>query len=664
MPTRQSADKSLMCGVSRDFARPRGQPSGMRRLARPFALLGLTLTCLAPAAPAQDPVVERVQPYPIDLPTDFQAAIQRGTRTENGRPGPNYWTNHAEYDLEIDVDPAAARLTGKGKLTYQNRSPDTLKQLVLHLYQNLMKADAQRTRTIVPTAGFELGKVEIAGQKPRHRVSDTRLYVTLPEPLEPGAKVAIDIEWAFDIPAAGTAPRMGHEDADVIYLGYWYPQFAVYDDVEGWVADRYRGNGEYYMGYADYRLSVDAPQGYIVRATGALQNPEEVLQPKAMAALERARSTREVVHVVDEEDLAKGTQTLAGSNGKLKWRFLAANVRDAAVSIGRTYLWDATHAVVERLPDGSARTCEIHAVYEADSGDWTRAAEYARTTIEFQSEAVHPYPWPHMTACEGIIGGGMEYPMMTICGGRRPRGVITHELTHMWFPMLLGSNEKRFAWQDEGFTTYWSSICTAATAGRSAGARGDVMSAAAQIARGGDVVSFRHGDSYVDDDFGFASYTKPAAMLAQLRGLIGDEAFVAGFRRYASDWAFKHPYPYDFFRTMSDVSGVDLEPYFRTWVFEQWRLDHAIAGVEADAEGTTVRIADKGRAQLACTVEAEFADGSTERKVVPTSHWRDHASATVVFGKQAVRVTLDPDIVTIDVDRKNNVWKAAAADGK
>ena len=653
-----------MCGGGRDFAPLRWQPRGMRRLARSLALLTLLVLHLTAAAAAQEPVVERVQPYPIDLTPAFEAAIARGTRTAQGRPGANHWTNYARYDLEIAVDPEAARVTGKGRVTCLNRSPDTLKQLVLHLYQNLMKADAQRTRTIVPTAGFELGDLSINGKKPRHRISDTRLYVTLPEPLEPGSSVALDIEWAFDIPAAGTAPRMGHEDADVIYLGYWYPQLAVYDDVEGWVADRYRGNGEYYMGYADYRLSVDVPQGYLVRATGTLQNAEEVLLPKAIAALEQARTSRDIVHVVDAEDLAKGTQTLASYNGRLMWRFAAENVRDAAVSIGRTYLWDATHAVVEARPDGTKRTCEIYAVYEADSGDWTRAAEYARAAIEFQSEAICPYPWPHMTACEGIIGGGMEYPMMTICGGRRPRSVITHELTHMWFPMLLGSNEKRFAWQDEGFTTYWSSLCMASSTGRSAGARGDVMSAAAQIARGGDVVSFRHGDSYVDDDFGFASYTKPAAMLAQLRGLIGDEAFTAGFRRYAADWAFKHPYPYDFFRTMSDVSGVDLEPYFRTWVFEQWQLDHAIAEVTSNPDGTTVRIVDKGRAQLACTIEAEFADGTTARQVVPTAHWRDHTTATVQFGAQAVRVVLDPDITTIDVDRKNNVWKAAAKDGK
>jgi hypothetical protein len=624
--------------------------------ARPFSSL-LLLVAAASSLPCQDPVVARVQPYPIDLPPEFEAAIAEGTRTRTGKPGEKYWTNRADYDLAIELDPVTARLTGKAKLTYHNRAPHEQKQLVLHLYQNLMKPDAERTRTVVPTDGFELGEVRIGGKVVRARPRDTRLTLNLPEPLPSGQSLTIEIDYAFTVPVAGTAPRMGHENQDVYYLGYWYPQFAVHDDVNGWVADRHRGNGEFYMGYGDYQIAITVPQGYVVRATGDLQNASEVLTEKAIAALQQAKTSTDVVHVVDADDLEKGTQTRTHESGKLTWRFSAKDVRDAAVSIGRTYLWDATHAVVERK-DGNERTCEIHAVYEKNSGDWVRAAEYARKTIEWMSEQVYPYPWPHMTACEGIIGGGMEYPMMTICGGRRPQGVITHELTHMWFPMLLGSNEKRYAWQDEGFTSYWSSLCSASIAGRRAGSRGDVMSAASQIASGGDVVSMRHGDGYVDDDFGFASYGKPAAVLAQLRGLIGDEKFVTGFRRYAADWAFKHPYPYDFFFTMSDVAMVDLESYFRTWLFETWALDHAIADVTVSDSETAVQVSDRGRAQHPCIVEATFEDGSKMRASIDMAHWENHRSATLKMPGKATSVVLDPDVNTIDVDRDNNSWKA------
>ncbi len=625
----------------------------------PFVLLSLL--------PAQDPAPSagRVVPYPIDLPDDFAAAIAKGTRSENGRPGAKYWTNTARYRIDAELDPAAARLVGKAELTYVNRSPDELEQLVLHAYQDLMKAGAPRTRTVVATPGFELGSVHLGERKLTARASDTRIFVRLPEALAPGKEVTLTVEWAFDVPKAGTAPRMGHEAENVYYLGYWYPQFAVYDDVEGWVADPHRGNGEFYMDYADYDLNITVPQGYLVRATGELQNATEVLLPKAIDALAKAAAEREVVHVVDEADHKAGTVTATSPSGKLTWKFRAENVRDAAVSIARTYLWDATHATVkDKHGPGKDGTCMIHAVYEPKSGDWVRAAQYARHTIEYMSAHVHAYPWPHMTACEGIIGGGMEYPMMTICGGRQPASVIAHELIHMWFPMLVGSNEKRFAWQDEGFTSFWTTLCRDDFQQRDSGPRRDVLGYAGTVARGGDVVCMRHADAYGEDDFGFASYSKPAAILHQLRGLLGDATFFAAFRRYAADWAFKHPYPYDFFRSFSDAAGQDLEPYFRTWFFEAWKLEHAIADVAASADATVVTVEDRGRALHPCVVEATFEGGKTERQTVPVATWSSGRRAQLRFAGNATKVVIDPDTTSLDCNRKNNQWTAPAPAAK
>ncbi|MEZ6037535.1 MAG: M1 family metallopeptidase [Planctomycetota bacterium] len=620
------------------------------------------LPLLATFATAQSaaPEARRVVPYPIDLPDGFVRAIENGTRTTTGRPGPKHWTNYAHYDLAIDVDPQASRVTGTAKLTYQNRSPDELKELWIHCYQDLLKPGQQRTRFVETTNGFELGELRMDGKVVRTRPRDTRIRLRLEEPIPAGGERTLEIDWAFDIPVAGTAPRMGHEGDKVIYLGYWYPQFAVYDDVEGWVADPYRGNGEFYMDYADYDVAVTVPQGYLVRATGVLQNPKDVLTDSALDALDQARESHEIVHVVTAEDVEKGTATKTSASGKLTWKFHAENVRDAAVSIGRTYLWDATHAVVkDKFGPGQDGTCEIHAVFEANAGDWRRGAEYAQHTIEFMSANVHPYPWPHMTACEGIIGGGMEYPMMTIIGGNQPAGTIAHELIHMWFPMLLGSNEKRYAWQDEGFTSYWTTLCRDDFLGRENGPRGAVLGAAGAIARGGDVVCMRHADTYGTDSFGFAAYQKPAAVLHQLRAMLGDEVFVKAFRRYAQDWAFKHPYPYDFFHTMSDVAGQDLEWYFRTWFFEQWQLDHAIADVAASGGRTMVTIEDKGRAVHPCVVEVTLADDQKLRQTIPASTWWQGRRATLTFAGEAVEVVVDPDTRTIDADRDNNRWRAS-----
>lgn len=630
------------------------------------AVLCLPLALLAPLA-AQAPNA-RVVPYPIDLPDGFVAAVKNETRTLTGRPGPKYWTNFARYVIEAELDPTikddkgsakAPRLTGKAAMTYVNRSPQSIDRLVVHCYQDLMKPDAMRTRMVVPTKGLEISEVRIAGKKAERAVPrDTRLTLRLPQALEPGGEIAVEIDYAFDVPAAGTAPRMGHEGDKVFYLGYWYPQFAVYDDVLGWVADAHRGNGEFYMDYADYELRITAPVGYLVRATGELTNPEQVLTQRARDALALAMTRREPVHVIDADDHDAGKVTAESANGKLTWKFKATNVRDVAVSIARTYLWDATHAVVkDKDGPGKDGKCLIQAVYEPNSGDWTRACEYARHTIEYMSAQVYPYPWPHMTACEGIIGGGMEYPMMTICGGPQPAGVITHELIHMWFPMLLGSNEKRYAWQDEGFTSYWTTLCSGDRTKRANGPRSDVMQYANQVARGGDAACMRHADAYGTDDFQFAAYTKPAAILHQTRALLGDEVFFAAFRRYAQDWAFKHPYPYDFFRTFSDVAKQDLEPYFRTWFFETWKLDHAIANVAVANGETKVSVEDRGRALHPCVVEATFADGSKLRQTIPAATWAKGTSESVTFRGEAVEVQLDPDVQSLDCNRDNGRWK-------
>ena len=624
-------------------------------------LLPLITACLLSAAATSQgpPETTRVVPYPIDLPNGFKKAIGQQTRTLLGRPGAEHWTNYAHYDIALTVDPANSRVQGTAKMTYENRSPDTLDRLIVHCYQDMMKAGTQRTRFVTATNGLEVTKVMIGDDAARSRARDTKMTLRLPDKLAPGEKVTVTIEYAFDIPKAGTAPRMGYEGDRVIYLGYWYPQFAVYDDVEGWVADPYRGNGEFYMDYADYDLAITAPAGYIVRATGVLQNPADVLTEKAMDRLDAARETRDVVRVVDAEDLKRGEATKSSESGQLTWKFHAENVRDAAVSLGKTYVWDATHAVVkDKHGEGKDGVCMIHAVYETNAGDWVRGAEYARHTIEYMSEMVHPYPWPHMTACEGIIGGGMEYPMMTIIGGRRPAGTIAHELIHMWFPMLLGSNEKRYAWQDEGFTSFWTTLCRDDFQSRKNGPKGALMSTGMAIGRGRDVVCMRHGDTYGTDSFGFASYSKPAAILHQLRGLLGDEVFFRAFREYARDWAFKHPYPYDFFHTFERVSRRDLQAYFRTWFFEKWALDHAIEDVKVSSGGTTVTVRDMGRAVMPAVVEVVYEDESTERKTVDEAAWWKSTEATLKFRGKAVEVRIDPDVITLDANRRNNRWRA------
>lgn len=620
----------------------------------------LALSSILATAPliAQSTELPRVLPYPLLEPAAYRATLG-DTRAPEGRPTAAYWQDRPSYQLTATLDPASATVTGTAKLTYENRSPEPLQMLAIHLRQNLHKAGAQRTRTVEVTDGMQVDNLRIDGEPQRMpRVRDTRLFVRLGEALAPGASTTVELDWSFQVPTAGRAPRMGHEDEDVFYLGYWYPQFAVRDDVDDWVADPYRGNGEFYMPYGDYELALTVPAGYLVRATGDHTNPEDCLTRTAIERLSKAKTQRDVVRVVTQDDLDAGRATGPGVDGMITWRFRATDVRDVAVSIGRTYLWDATHAEIP----GRDEPAMIHAVYEPHATAWDRAAEYTRHTIEFMSEHVYPYPWPHMTACEGIIGGGMEYPMMTICGaGRRPQGVqglIAHETGHMWFPMLIGTNEKRYAWQDEGFTSFWDTLISDDFWGRETGGQRAIMGYARTVSRGGDAVCMKHGDGYANSSFGFASYSKCEAILHQLRGLLGDAEFFAAFRTYARDWAFKHPQPWDFFRSFSHTTGTPLDDYFRTWYFETWTLDHAIAAVESGPESTEVTVRDLGLAIHPCTVEVSYANGKTERKQVTAAHWKSGPrEATLTFGGGVLTARIDPDLVTLDIDRDNNAWE-------
>jgi Peptidase family M1 domain len=637
----------------------------------------LVVLVLAAGAVAQ---VERPIPYPIPKDRAWQRAVSAGTRTETGVPGKSYWTDRAEYKIKAELIPETAMVKGHIDMTYHNRSPRSVRTLNVHLRQNLYKAGSLRNRFVEITGGMKVSNVKVGDEElsaRRYRVRGTIMSVRLPRRLGSDEKVTLSMDWEFQVPVAGMDAmrqgydviRQGHENHHVFYLGYWYPQFAVHEDVAGWVAEQYLSNAEFYMDYADYDLELTVPEGWLVRATGTLENADEVLTKTELERLKKARAQREVVHVITSEDLEAGNVTRkgktgkTGKTGKLTWRFAAKNVRDVAVSASDRYVWDATHAVIkDRDGEGKDGTCMIHAVFRPGRRPSNgAAAEQARHTIEFMSKTVYPYPWPHMTACQGVIFGGMEYPMMTIIGPRFGLGVITHELIHMWFPMLVGSNEKAHAWQDEGFTSFFTSLAVADFRGRELSRRIDAAGYLRTVAGGQDSSMMRHGDHYGGGrgSYGFASYGKTAAVLQQLRGMVGDDVFFKAMRKYAADWAYRHPYPQDFFNTFSSVAKEDLDWYFRIWFYETWTLDQAVASVKEKGQATEVVIQDRGDATYPTRVQVQYSDGRTEIKSVDVRRWlAGKRTATLTFGSGVTKVVIDPERVTLDIDRSNNTWKS------
>jgi hypothetical protein len=619
----------------------------------------------------------RPRPYPVFETRDFSRAVERGTRTRTGRPGPNYWQQYSTYRLEAEYDPATKRLTGRGTLRYENRSPDTLRNLFLHLYPNLFAPNAIRNEEVPVTGGVELRRVSIDGQTlgvtpndsaAGYQVASTILRVRPATRILPGASVQLDLEWAYTIPPDG-APR-GGQDGEIAYIAYWYPQFAVYDDVNRrWQTDAYMGNAEFYMGYGDYDVSVTVPDGWLVAATGNLANAAEVLSAQTRTRLDSARRSRDVTHVVREEDRGGGKATLRGRAGKLTWRFRASNVRDFAFGTSDKYLWDATIAVAgDATGDGRPDTSMIHTFWRPGrrAWAWDQSARYAQHSVEFLSRYLWPYPYPHMTAVDGVVScSGMEYPMMTCIGGRRDTlalySVTVHEIGHMWFPMLVGSDEKRYSWQDEGLTRFNQAQGMQEFFpgyDRERISRDNYLNLARA---GGEVELMRHGDLYPvgSPAFGIASYDKMAMNLRSLRALLGEELFLRAYREYGRRWTNKHPTPFDFWNTFEDVAGRDLDWFWTPWWFETWTLDQAIGDVRPEGDVLVVTIEDRGLAPMPVRLAFTRAGGKVERVELPVEPWLGGArtqTARIANGSTVQALEIDPEQVFPDIDRANNRW--------
>jgi hypothetical protein len=422
------------------------------------------------------------------------------------------------------------------------------------------------------------------------------------------------------------------------------------------------------MGYGNYDVALTVPAGWLVTSTGRLLNPDQVLTARTRARLDSARAGGAIVHVVNESDRGAGAATTGGTDGKLTWRYRAENVRDVSWATSAKYLWDATTAAVgDANGDGKADTSVVESFWrpEERSNHWDEAARYGQHSIQFFSRYLWPYPYPHMTVVDGPTScGGMEFPMMTCIGGQWDTlsfyEVVTHEIGHMWFPMMVGSDEKRFAWMDEGFTQYdQSQAMDDFFKGYDDEAENRQPYINLAVA-GAEVELMRHGDRYPNyNAYGTASYYKTASVLVALRGVLGREMFHRAFTEYGRRWMYKHPTPWDFFDTIEDVSGRDLSWFWRTWFFETWKLDQAIDTVTTVGDSLDVTVSNRGKAMMPVHLVVSRTDGKTDSLDVPVSVWFDGSKKTTVkVAKEPTIkiIEIDPARDFPDVDRSNGTW--------
>jgi hypothetical protein len=399
-------------------------------------------------------------------------------RSGSGAPGPRYWQNRADYQINVSLDDQKNSIAGEVTITYRNNSPESLPFLWLQLDQNAFSDTSRASRT-TPVAGGRFGNLGFAGglnitsvtteqDKAKfaptpYAITDTRMQVRLAEPVKPGGEVKVKVAYSFKIPEYGS-DRMGQlkrKDGVIYEIAQWYPRMCVYDDIEGWNVLPYLGAGEFYLDYGDYEYNVTVPWDHLVAGSGELLNPNEVLTPEQIKRLAQARQSDKTV-IIRGKDEVTNADTRPKKSGTLTWKFRCLNTRDVAWASSRAFVWDAAKM---NLPSGKPSLAQsMYPVESATNDSWNRSTEYVKGCIEFYSKYLYEYTYPVATNVAGIVGG-MEYPGIIFCDHKDKRdalwGVTDHEFGHNWFPMIVGNNERKFPWMDEGFNTFINTLSTA-----------------------------------------------------------------------------------------------------------------------------------------------------------------------------------------------------------
>jgi len=588
-------------------------------------------------------------------------------RTGSGRPGPRYWQQRVDYRIAATLDAAKNELRGRETIHYVNHSPDSLPYLWLFVEQNLCEPNSITNQLNQPPLVFlgtsfdfscqgfnsapRLESLTIGGREVKRTRFGTTLRVDLATPLASGAAVDLDAVWHFNVPAQGGG-RMGH-DGPLYEMAQWYPRLAVYDDVKGWNHEPYIGAGEFYLEYGDFDVTLTVPNEDVVAATGELQNPEQVLTAPERQRLALARHSDTAIAIIRADEAGNVSRTRPA--GATVWHFTAHNVRDFAFAAGPGMRWDASGY------DGIL----IEDLYRPKAEKWGEVNRMGREAIKYYSEQWFRYPYSHATTVEGPVEG-MEYPMLTFTPNSPTREdqqwVIAHEFGHEWFPMIVGSNERLYPWMDEGFNTF---IDLANAAKYFAGSPyGDTIEVHplhlyAEHAVPGNEQPLIEKPVEVRDLF-WGGYQKPALMMQMLRyEVLGKDRFDAAFREYIHAWAFKHPTPSDFFRLMRDQSGMELDWFWRDWIFTTARLDQAVDSVSRGADGTaSVHLRNRGSMVMPAELSISFGDGTTSTVKLPVEMWNlgDRFVYRVPGSKVVRAVEIDPRHALPDIDRSNNRW--------
>jgi hypothetical protein len=622
-------------------------------------------------------MVDQVYTQSLYVPRDVRFAYAKGTRSPDGRPGPNYWQNSGRYEISIEAAPPDRTIRGSEKITYFNNSPDTLRLIVIRLTVNVHKPGAVRLVAEDSTylnGGIQIDSYAENGQ-PRpwrnQQFDGTWRNIRLATPLLPHDSLHLDINWHYL--ASLKSNREGMIDSTTYFLAYSYPRVAVYDDYAGWDRMDFTDEQEFYNDFSDYILHVRVPRNFVVWATGDLLDPNDVLQPAYARKLAASFTSNAIVRIASPTEIAGGAVTEQHPFNTWTWK--ADHITDMTFALSDHFAWDASSVVVD---DATGRRASVQSAYNDSARDYHHMVEFGRHALDWLSRHWPgvPYPFTKTTIVQGYAD--MEYPMMandnTVEDPDFSRLVAEHEIAHSWFPFYMGTNESRYGFMDEGWATTFELLISTA----------DLGAAKAEENYKEFRVNYYTYDPSAEEDlpiitpanalkavsYGTNAYGKPSLAYLAVKDLLGDELFAKCLHMYMDRWHGRHPIPWDFFYTFNDAAGKNLNWFWNNWFFTNNYLDIGIDSVKptkwtADNHfhtGVSVEIRNTGGFAIPFDIVLHYTDGSSSSEHFKPEVWEHDQRKVSTWvdvekGKNLASVDLKTGIF-VDANPKDNVWTA------
>jgi len=608
-----------------------------------------------------------VQSQQLFTTTNIQNSYKNQTRTDSGKPGKNYWQNFANYNIKVNFDPSTQLLKGDETISYENNSPDTLKEVIIRLYPDLYKKGVQRLSHIaekdlndgLQIESFRIGQESITDFQDSKKafMRNTNLYIRPIKPVLPHSKTNFEISWHYKV-NTGSPVRTGMVDSSSYFIAYFFPRLSVYDDVDGWDRWSYNGSQEFYNDFGNFNVEISVPKKYTVWATGDRQNAEDNFSKNILDKMNAAAVSTDIIHVIDSADYLKNDIFKKDPTGV--WKFSAGYVSDFAFALSDHYLWDASSVLVD---SSTGRRTVAEAAFNKIHKDYFDVGNQAHQTVYLTSHFYPKYPFPfnHITVFDGT--DQMEYPMM-VNDNPTPTHkdavqLTTHEIFHSYFPFFMGINETQYAWMDEGWATIGESVLSPKMGepedeGIFSKTRYERFSGTNEY-----VPLITNTKEYTGAAYLANSYGKGGLCYYVLQDLLGDEIYFKSLHQYMNDWHGKHPTPYDFFYSFNNASGQNLNWFWNRWFFGWEYPDLSIKKVEKEKTNLKITIENKGGLPVPVYLSIISKDGKKSLEKYTAQIWKNgEKEKTFVISKpysSVSKIELGNEFIP-DKDKSNNSW--------